>query len=77
MCRQGYELTANPLKTIEMLTCTSNIAKTLMLDLLDLAQLENNTFKMSLEDFSLVDVIQNAFSMVKHIADTKIVELVA
>ena len=77
MCRQGYELTANPLKTIEMLTCTSNIAKNLMLDLLDLAQLENNTFKMSMEDFSLVDVIQNAFTIVKHIADTKMVELVA
>jgi hypothetical protein len=48
-----------------------------MLDLLDLAQLEKNTFKMSMEDFSLVDVIQNAFTIVKHIADTKMVELVA
>ena len=77
MCREGYKMIGNPLKTIEMLTCTSNIAKNLMLDLLDLAQLENNTFKMSMEDFSLVDVIENAFSMVKHIADTKKVKLVA
>jgi hypothetical protein len=37
MCRKSYKMTTNPLKTIEMLTCTSNIAKNLMMDLLDLA----------------------------------------
>lgn len=47
-----------------------------MMDLLDLAQLENNTFKINKEPFSLPQLIQNAFMVVQHIADAKKVALV-
>ncbi len=40
-----------------MLTYTSKMAKNLMMDLLDLAQVENNSFKVSLAPFSLLKVI--------------------
>ncbi len=45
------------LKSIKMLTYTSKMAKNLMMDLLDLAQVENNSFKVSLAPFSLLKVI--------------------
>ncbi len=48
-----------------------------MMDLLDLAQLENNTFKINKEVFSLFNVIKNAFMVVQHIADQKRVKLVS
>jgi hypothetical protein len=38
---------------LNMMTFTSSIAKNLMMDLLDLAQHENNTFKTNDELFSL------------------------
>ena len=40
-----------------------------MMDLLDLAQMENNTFKINQEYFSLTDVIDKACAVVGHIAD--------
>ena len=46
----------------------SNIMKNLMMDLLDLAQMENNTFKLNKGYFSLEDIIQKASSIVNHIA---------
>ena len=45
------------IKSAQMMTYTSNIGKTLMLDLLDLAQVENSTFKLNKENFSLIQVI--------------------
>jgi signal transduction histidine kinase len=76
-CQESYNATKKPLETIKILTYTSNIAKNLMMDLLDLAQLENNTFKINKELFSLPEVIKNAFMVVQHIADAKKVALVS
>lgn len=70
-CQESYNATKKPLETIKILTYTSNIAKNLMMDLLDLAQLENNTFKINKEPFSLPELIKNAFMVVQHIADAK------
>ena len=44
-------------EAVKMLTYTSSISKNLMMDLLDLAQVENNTFKVNEEVFSLQSVI--------------------
>lgn len=47
-----------------------------MMDLLDLAQKDNNTFKLDKEYFCLFTVVDKAFDMVKHIASAKQVTLV-
>ena len=39
-----------------------------MMDLLDLAQLENSTFKLNKEYFSMFDVIEKAFGLLAHVA---------
>lgn len=59
-----------------MMTYTSNIGKTLMLDLLDLAQVENSTFKLNKDNFSLIQVIQNSFEVVSHAASMKNIALI-
>lgn len=59
--KNGLELSLNKfegcIKSAQMMTYTSNIGKTLMLDLLDLAQVENSTFKLNKDNFSLIQVI--------------------
>lgn len=65
------------IESIDRLSNTFNIAKTLMMDLLDLAQMENNTFKINKANFSLLNVIEDAFGVVQHFADQKRVVLVA
>lgn len=45
------------------------------MDLLDLAQMENNTFKLNKCYFSITEVIERAFSVVSHVADKKSVAL--
>ena len=47
-----------------------------MMDLLDLAQVENNSFRLNHETFSLLDIISNAFVVVTHAASRKKVNLV-
>jgi signal transduction histidine kinase len=42
-----------------------------MMDLLDLAQMENSTFQLNKQFFSLNDVISKAFDVVGHIASKK------
>ena len=59
-----------------MLSHSSGIAKNLMLDLLDLAQLQNNTFRVNEEKFSLYELVRDAFNVVSHIASVKNVTLV-
>jgi len=59
-----------------MLDYTCNISKNLMMDLLDLAQLENNSFKLNHQTFSLLDTINNALLVVAHAAYRKKVALV-
>lgn len=46
-----------------------------MMDLLDLAQIENNTFKLNKAFFSLTGAVEQAFSIVKHAAQRKNLEL--
>jgi signal transduction histidine kinase len=62
--------------TIKNLIYTSNVAKNLMMDLLDLAQMENNSFKVNKTNISLLKVVEDAFMVVSHIADGKNVKLV-
>lgn len=40
-------------------------------DLLDLAKLDNNAFQLSEEKFNLIEVVQNAFSIVSFQAESK------
>ena len=42
-----------------------------MLDLLDLAQLENQTFKINYVDVDLLDVVTQAFAILEHYATLK------
>jgi len=56
-----------------MMIYSSEIMRNLMMDLLDLAQMENNTFKLNKVYFSLYDVIEKAFGVVGHVADKKMV----
>lgn len=46
-----------------------------MTDLLDLAQTENNTFKVQEEIFELPKLIDDSFKMVAHVASLKKVKL--
>jgi hypothetical protein len=54
-----------------MMIYSSEIMRTLMLDLLDLAQMENSTFKLNKRFFSVFDVVKSAFGVVQHVADKK------
>ena len=47
-----------------------------MMDLLDLAQCQNNTFNLNQQYFSIKDVIGKSFKMVEHFASKKNVELI-
>lgn len=49
----------------------SRLMKNLMMDLLDLAQMENNTFKLNKGFFSIKDIINRATSVVQHLAEKK------
>ena len=60
-----------------MLTYTTSLSHNLMMDLLDLAQAQNNTFKINEQVFSLMNVLKNAFKVVDHIARLKNVTLEA
>jgi hypothetical protein len=51
-----------------MLLYNSEIMRNLMMDLLDLAQMENSTFKLNYSFFNLTEVIERAFGMVSHVA---------
>jgi signal transduction histidine kinase len=65
------------LKSVQMLVYTSKMAKNLMMDLLDLAQVENNSFRVLSAPFSLLKVIEDAFLVVSHIAKEKKIKLVS
>lgn len=56
---------------------TSEMMHNLMMDLLDFAQLENNTFKLNKAYFSIFDVFDKAFSVVSHLAERKNIQLVS
>jgi signal transduction histidine kinase len=50
--------------------------RNLMLDLLDLAQMENKSFKINEEFFNLHEVIENSIRVIKHYAEKKSVKLI-
>ena len=50
---------------------TSQLMRILLLDLLDLAQMENNTFKMNFCDINLFDIFTKSFAIVQHYASLK------
>ena len=58
-----------------MMLFSSELMRNLMMDLLDLAQLENSTFNLNKDFFSIFDVINKAFSLVSHVAEKKNVAL--
>lgn len=70
------EDTHKRIETIKMMVFSSEIMRNLMMDLLDLAQMENSTFKLNKEFFSIRNTIKKVFSVVGHIADKKNVQLV-
>ena len=51
-----------------MMTFSSEIMRTLMMDLLDLAQMENSTFRLNKSFFNMHDVVNTAFGIVSHVA---------
>ena len=55
---------------------TSQMMRNLMLDLLDLACMENNTLKINNDYFCLQLVIEKAFIIVDHVANMKRIKLV-
>lgn len=61
--------------SVKMLIFNSAIMRNLMMDLLDLAQMENNTFNLNKSYFSVFDAIEKAFSVVSHVAERKSVTL--
>jgi two-component system, OmpR family, phosphate regulon sensor histidine kinase PhoR len=64
------------ISSIEAMQCTSDMMRFLMLDLLDLAQMENQNLKINNEMFNLPKVILNSFEVVKHTANLKQVHLI-
>jgi signal transduction histidine kinase len=64
------------LQLVRMLIANSVMMQNLMMDLLDLAQIENNTFKLNKAFFSLTDAVKQAYSVVQHNADRKGLQLV-
>ncbi len=64
------------LDSLNMMMYSADISHNLMLDLLDLAQMENSTFKLNYNYFSMLEAIKRVFGQVQHIADKKNVQLV-
>lgn len=62
--------------TVKMMIFSAEIMRNLMMDLLDLAQMENSTFRLNKGYFSLFDVIEKAFGVLGHVAIKKEVALV-
>lgn len=50
---------------------TAQMMRTLMLDLLDLAQMESHSLKINNEYFNLNEIIDQAFTMLNHLSTIK------
>lgn len=68
---------AECIDNLKIMVYTAQIMENLMMDLLDLAQMENNTFNLNKDFFSFFEAIDQAFSVVSHLADQKQVRLEA
>ena len=55
---------------------STQMMQNLMMDLLDFAQIQKNTFNLNKEFFSMFDVIQEAFHVIYHAASHKNVQLI-
>ena len=62
--------------TVKMMVFSSEIMRNLLMDLLDLAQMENNTFKLNKGFFSMAETVKKVFGVVAHVAEKKNVALV-
>jgi hypothetical protein len=71
-----HTFVAKRLETAKMMIFSCELMRNLMMDLLDLAQMENNTFKLNKDYFSIESTIQKVFSVVEHVASKKNVALV-
>jgi len=60
---------------VKMMSYNSEMMRNLMMDLLDHAQMENNSFKVNNEYFNLHEIINKAFGVVGHVASNKKVSL--
>ena len=63
IAKTSSELT-NGISTLRMMIFSTEIMRTLMMDLLDLAQMENSTFRLNKSFFSMHDVVNTAFGIV-------------
>jgi hypothetical protein len=55
---QGLQMIVKKIDNVKMMILSSKLMKNLMLDLLDLAQLDNNTFKLNKSFFNISQAIQ-------------------
>ena len=65
------------LKRVESVQYSTEMMRNLMLDLLDLAQMENKNFKINEEFFNLYEIIESSFEVTRHSADRRQVKLVS
>lgn len=63
------------IKSYEMAKFSGEMMRSLMFDLLDLAQVERGTFRVNNEYFDLTQVLKNAFDVLQHQASNKKVHL--
>jgi len=60
---------------MKKISFTSQMMRTLMLDLLDLAQMESRSLKINNEYFNLNEIIEQAFMIVSHVSTMKTIAL--
>lgn len=56
---------------LKKINFTAQMMRTLMLDLLDLAQMESHSLKINNEYFNLNEIIDQAFTMLNHLSTIK------
>jgi signal transduction histidine kinase len=56
---------------LKKINFTAKMMRTLMLDLLDLAQMESHSLKINNEYFNLNEIIDQAFTMLDHLSTIK------
>ena len=71
----GYKKLYEYHETIKDLQMSATITNTLLRDLMDYAQLKNNTFKLEKEYFNFSDLVQKAFKQVALLAEKRNLKL--
>ena len=62
---------AKVINTVKSIKHQGTMMRLLLSDLLDLGKMENQTFKLNKDFFCFFDAIQQAFSMVNHVAQQR------